>query len=101
MGVQHLEGICAKVEKLISMYESEKKRSADLSADLIACRQKLAACETKIKNLEQQNRILQQKLDNTQLADAIKSSSIDGQQARERLDAVMAELDKCVAMLNG
>lgn len=92
--------LSANVEKLISMYEGEKSRNASLAAELEALRGQIAQNKERQTLLEQKNKTLEEKLNNLQLAGAFTVSPQDSAGAKRRLNAVIKEIDECIAMLN-
>ncbi|MCR5519855.1 MAG: hypothetical protein K6F21_05950 [Bacteroidales bacterium] len=79
------------VTKLIALYEGEKKR-ADDNADLLAqTRNELEACKKQIAELNRQ-------IDNQRLTSAFASSE-GNPEAKQRLTKLIAEIDKCIALL--
>ena len=95
-----LTALSEKIEKLISMYESEREQCTALKSELLQCRSQLDRCRERQTNLEQRNKILEDKLNNLQLAGAFTGSSTDSAAAKRRLNAVIKEIDECLAMLN-
>lgn len=89
-----------KVEKLISMYEAERSRNAELSEELLACRNSLAAAVEKQKQQEQTIQKQQNKLNNLQLVSAFTDSPQERAAAKRRLNTVIKEIDECISMLN-
>lgn len=89
-----------KVERLISMYEAERRHSAELSEELLACRSELAAAIDKQKQQEQTIQKQQNKLNNLQLAGAFSDSPQNRAAAKRRLNTVIKEIDECISMLN-
>lgn len=86
-----LEDIRSNIEKLISLYETEKQR-----ADALAAR--LALSEEKSKSYQEQITDLNQQIDTLKLAGAFTSGS-DNRVAKERLDKLIREIDKCIKLL--
>ncbi len=89
-----------KIEKLIAMYESVLAQRDALEQELSQCRSQLERSRERQTTLEQRNRILEDKLNNLQLAGAFTGSSTDSAAAKRRLNAVIKEIDECLAMLN-
>jgi len=92
--------LSAKIEKLISMYESERSRNQALQRELDSCRSLIAQHKDKQTHLDQRNKTLEEKLNNLQLAGAFTDSPSDSAAAKRRLNAVIKEIDECIAMLN-
>ena len=94
------KSLSAKVEQLISMYESERAGSASLRAELEASRGQVAQYKEKQIQLEQKIKTLEDKLNSLQLAGAFTASPGDTAGAKRRLNAVIKEIDDCISMLN-
>ena len=92
--------LSAKVEKLISMYESERAGSASLRQELESSRGQIAQYKEKQIQLEQKIKTLEDKLNSLQLAGAFTASPGDSAGAKRRLNAVIKEIDECISMLN-
>lgn len=99
MAEDMISALSAKVEKLISMYEAERSRSASLSKDAESYRSQIEQYKEKQSVLEQKVKTLEDKLHNLQLAGAFTASPGDSAGAKRRLNAVIKEIDECIAML--
>jgi len=86
-----LEGIKQNVTKLIALYEGEKQRADALEAELAASRREAGAYFKQITDLNR-------KIDNLKLSGAFTSDS-GNPVARERLDKLITEIDKCIRLL--
>ena len=86
-----LEGIKANITELISLYETEKCRAEDLSAKLQDSEERLQSCKEQITELNQQ-------IDNLKLQSAFTGGT-DNALARERLEKLIREIDKCIKLL--
>ena len=95
-----LKALSAKIEKLISMFESERAASAALRSELEASRSQVAQYKEKQIQSEQKIKTLEDKLNNLQLAGAFTASPGDSAGAKRRLNAVIKEIDECISMLN-
>ena len=95
-----ISSVSAKVEKLISMYEQERSRSSSLEFQLEASRSQIGHYKEKQTVLENKIKTLEDKLNNLQLAGAFTASPQDSAGAKRRLNAVIKEIDECIAMLN-
>lgn len=92
--------LSAKVEKLISMYEAERAKASASASEVETYLDRIAQYKDKISVLEQKNKALEDKLNNLQLAGAFTVSPGDSAGAKRRLNAVIKEIDECIAMLN-
>jgi len=61
---------------------------------------KIGNLEEAIQQLEQQNRILEQKYDNLKLAKMLVGSEEENKDAKNRIQKLVREIDKCIALLN-
>lgn len=86
-----LDAVKQKVTELVSVYESERQRSAALSARLEVAERELAECRAKVGELTRQ-------VDNLKLQGVFAA---DGNNilAKERLDKLIREIDKCIRCL--
>jgi len=85
-----LEDIREKVNTLISLYEAQKQRGDELASKLSQSEESLAACRKQIAELERQ-------IDNLKLGEAFSGG--DNILAKERLTKLIAEIDKCIKLL--
>ncbi|OFX25001.1 MAG: hypothetical protein A2033_00535 [Bacteroidetes bacterium GWA2_31_9] len=81
-----------KINKLISLYEFKKDEINKLQNELKEKNTQLASCENKIIELEQKNNQLK-------LAKALVSSD-EPNDAKLRINKMVREIDKCIALLN-
>lgn len=86
-----LEEIKANITRLISLYETEKRRAEDLSAKLSKSEEQLQSCKEQITELNQQ-------IDNLKLQSAFVGGT-DNRVAKERLEKLIHEIDKCIKLL--
>ena len=86
-----LEGVKSNFERLVALYEAQKQRAEALSS-------KLAQCESENKSYKEQMTDLNRQIDILKLSGAFTGSG-DGSQARERLDKLIRDIDKCIALL--
>ncbi|MBR1869781.1 MAG: hypothetical protein IJ799_06940 [Bacteroidales bacterium] len=85
-----LEDIRRSFARLIALYEGEKQRNEVLAGRLSESE---AAVETYRKQIEE----LTRQIDNLKLSGAFNPSS--NREARARLDALIAEIDRCIGFL--
>lgn len=83
----------AKVEELISRYES-------LAAENAGLRDSLARSESDNQKKEQRIKELEKKIDNLRLKDAFLGTSVDRTQAKKKVARLIKEIDACVSLLN-
>lgn len=86
-----IEDLRKDVEQLISLYESEKSRGDTLAAKLIVR-------EAEVVKYKQQITELTKQIDRYKLADAFTSDG-DKTAAKERIDKLIKEIDKCIRLI--
>ncbi len=86
-----LEGIKTDIEKLIALYESEKSERERLQEELRRSEADNESCRKRIEDLEQQ-------VDNLHLSEAFGVAG-DGSAAKEKIERLIKEIDKCVSLL--
>ncbi|MBO6169590.1 MAG: hypothetical protein J6O51_06420 [Bacteroidales bacterium] len=86
-----LEDIKTNIEKLISLYETEKQRADALQAELEQSRADIASCREKIVELDSQ-------IDNLKLQYAFSGAG-DPALAKERITKLIKEIDRCIKLL--
>ncbi len=86
-----LEDIKSRIEKLISLYETEKQRADGLTAELEALRADIAGYKEKIADLDSQ-------IDNLKLQYAFSGAG-DPALAKERIAKLVREIDRCIKLL--
>lgn len=85
-----LEDIKAHITELVSLYESEKQRADKLSIILAENEEMLKSCKEQITDLNQQ-------IDNLKLQ--IAFSGCDNVLAKDRINRMIHEIDKCIKLL--
>ena len=88
-----LAEIKQKIERLIALYESEKRRGDSLAAELDKARAEADACRKQIDDLK--DRISHLELKGAFMTAGDRSSAV----ARERIDTLVREIDKCISLL--
>ena len=86
-----LEDIKTSVEKLISLYEKEKQRADALAGQL-------AQSEESVRSYQAQITELNGQIDNLKLSFAFSGAG-DTVLAKERIDKLVREIDKCIKLL--
>ena len=86
------EGIREHIEKLIALYESEKQARESLAAKLAESKAANEANRKKIAELERQ-------VDNLKLTQAFTAAEGGNDVARDRIDKMIRQLDKCIRQL--
>lgn len=86
-----LEDIKTNVERLISLYEKEKQRADALAGQL-------AQSEETVRSYQAQITELNGQIDNLKLSFAFSGAG-DTVLAKERIDKLVREIDKCIKLL--
>ena len=87
-----LEDVRKNINRLISLYEGERKRADDLSDLLSKSREEVEDCKKQIAELNRQ-------IDNQRLTSAFAAQG-GNPEAKQRLTRLIAEIDKCIALLD-
>ena len=87
-----LEDIKKQFEKLIALYEAAKAENESLRAALQECRAGTETCRNRITELEQQ-------IDTLKLKEAFNPGASSGAAAKEKIDKMIREIDKCISFL--
>jgi regulator of replication initiation timing len=88
-----LEDFRAKVKQIIAKQESLKQEKRQLI-------EKIGELEKTIGSLHEENRLLQQKYENLKLARMLSISEVESKDAKGRIQKLVREIDKCIALLN-
>lgn len=88
-----LEGIKENFARIIALYEEQKQRADALASQLSQKEESLKACKEQIAELNQQ-------IDSLKLSSVFTSSSQgDNSVAKERIEKLIREIDKCISLL--
>lgn len=82
-----------KVKQIIAKHEALKQEKHQLTAEI----RKL---EGVVNQLRQENQFLDQKYENLKLAKMLTVSDQDSKDAKGRIQKLVREIDKCIALLN-
>ena len=82
-----------KVRKVISMYQQQKEKNEQLNTENQELINKLKSSEQKLNELENQYKKLK-------LAKTMMASSHDVHDAKLKVNRIVREIDKCIALLN-
>jgi phage shock protein A len=96
MNGQHneiLSNLRHKIKSIISLYEHEREKTKSLDAEKDELKEEIKVLEIKIKELET-------KYNNAILAKSIISSESDAHDAKIKVNRIVREIDKCIALLN-
>lgn len=83
----------ARVRQLMMAYQDERRKNADLQAQLEACQQQLAGAEKTIDGLKKD-------YDTLKTARMIEVSGDDVKESRAKIARLIREVDKCIALLD-
>ena len=86
------EDIKKSFEKLVALYESERGQRMRLQKELESAKAENAAYKERIIDLERQ-------VDNHKLTEAFTSSSGDNSAAKEKIEKLIKEMDRCISLL--
>lgn len=84
----------ARIRQLIDRYRQLAGRCAELDAQCAALRSENRALEERVKRLDAQ-------LARAELAGGLAGAGRDREKARARVNRLMREVDKCIALLSG
>ena len=87
-----LNEIKSNFERLIALYEAQRERSEALAAELEKERASSEACRKQIDDLKDQVNTLE-------LKGAFMSDGDSSSVAREKIDRLIREIDKCISLL--
>jgi phage shock protein A len=87
-----LEDIQKNFESLIALYESEREANIGLRSRLAASEASNETCRKQITELERQ-------VENLKLAEAFLTPTGSSDSAKERIDRLIKEIDKCISLL--
>ena len=87
------DDIWKEILTLISLYEKAKREKDEIRNEL---EQKKAEAERYLKLIKE----LEKQIDNLKLKNAFLATSGD-EEAKERIDRLIREIDKCIALLEG
>ena len=81
-----------KIDKLIKLYISSLEQNKSLES-------KIQALQSELENLQRENKDLNNKLKTTRVASAISEGN-GRYVAKMRINQLVREIDKCIALLN-
>lgn len=83
-----------RIQRIIELYENQKKINITLENSNKGLNEKLILLENKVRDIEE-------KYDNLRLAKAIATPDGEGgHEARIKVNRIVREIDKCIALLN-
>lgn len=82
-----------KVKKLLSLYNNLKAENTEL-------KKQIEDYNTQLKNKEAELDFLKNKLNKLKLAKSLVASTGDSHDAKIKINRIVREIDKCIALLN-
>lgn len=89
-----LETVKQKITRLIAAYETEKTERTRLSSELEQSKNLNEIYRKRISELERQ-------IDNLKLTEAFMGTGTDNSQAKNKIDSIIKEIDRCIALIQG
>ena len=89
---QMLEDIRKNIERLIALYEGERQQKERLVLELRQRDEEIDSYKKKIADLERQ-------VDNLKLTEAFTAPAGSGDAAKEKIDRLITEIDRCISLL--
>ncbi len=89
-----LDSLKTRITHLISLYEAEKAEKTKLLELLDERIKQVEAYEKQIDELEK-------KIDNQKLTGAFTTASQDTAEAKQKIDFLVKEIDKCISLIEG
>ena len=87
-----LEDIKKNIERLIALYENEKRQREKLVLELERREAEIEDCRKQIADLERQ-------VDNFKLTEAFLAPAGSDSSAREKIDRMITSIDRCISLL--
>jgi len=91
--VQIIEELKSRLDRLISLLESERGEKVALKQGNLDLQKKLKVQQTRISELEL-------KYANLKIAKSLMAENEDSHDAKIRVNRIVREIDKCIALLN-
>ena len=82
-----------KIERLVSKYQEVNSTNLQLKEKLFSSQEQLKKEQQNILELKEKNKILK-------LSASLNGEEQDAQAARQRINELVREIDKCIALLN-
>ena len=86
------EDIRKNIERLIALYEAERREKECLAAEVSESKKALETCKIKIAELERQ-------VDNLKLTQAFSAPEGGSPAAKEKIEQLIRQLDRCIGQL--
>ena len=82
----------SKIDKLINLYRSSLERNKSLESEL-------QSLQSELEQVKGENKTLNEKIKTTKVASAISGGN-GSYEAKVRINQLVREIDKCIALLN-
>lgn len=82
-----------KIDKLIKLYISSLEQKKGLEG-------RMEDLQSELENLKRENKELSEELKRTKVANALSGSDGNSYEAKVRINQLVREIDKCIALLN-
>ena len=89
----YISGLSARVEKLVSAQSNLKNENAELRSRNSELEQVVSDQKNVLSKLEEENKVVK-------IAKAVTDDDEDRKEQRKRLNELVREVDKCIALLN-
>ena len=89
----YIKGLAGRVEKLALAHSGLAKENANLKAKNVELEQMITDQKNVVSKLEEQNKVVK-------IAKAVTDDDNDRKEQRKRLNELVREVDKCIALLN-
>tara|TARA_R110002096_G_scaffold281403_1_gene475555 strand:- start:94 stop:384 length:291 start_codon:yes stop_codon:yes gene_type:complete len=89
----YVKGLAGRVEKLAVAHSGLAVENADLRAKNVELEQLITDQKNVLSKLEEQNKVVK-------IAKAVTEDDDDRKEQRKRLNELVREVDKCIALLN-
>ena len=87
-----LEDIRKNIERLIALYEGERQQKERLVLELRQRDEEIDSYKKQIADVERQ-------VDNLKLTEAFTAPAGSGDAAKEKIDRLITEIDRCISLL--
>ena len=89
-----LDTVKQKIQQLIAAYEAERMERIRLQYELNQAMDRNETYRKQITELERQ-------IDNLKLAEAFKADGAGSPEAKKKINSLIKEIDRCIALLEG
>ncbi len=89
-----LDTVKQKIQQLIAAYEAERMERIRLQSELNQAMDRNETYGKQITELERQ-------IDNLKLAEAFKADGAGSPEAKKKINSLIKEIDRCIALLEG